>query len=75
MTEAETPQDGWPAQPALTPQEMFLEILREDVTSLMEVAATLKAGRCLRRKSVRGELSRRLAGVIAHCETLRLAIR
>lgn len=70
----DTPADGFPAQPMLTPRETYLKIVREDVTTLLGVAATLEEPRRLRLTAVREELRRTLAGVIAHCETLRLAL-
>lgn len=73
-TPVETPEGGWPAQPGLTPPKTFLQIAREDVTTLLGVAATLEQPRALRSIAARDELRRTLAGVIAHCETLRLAL-
>ncbi len=72
---AVTPVDGWQAQPDLTPREMFLQMAREDVATLTVIADSLEKPSLLRREAVRGELRRRLAGVIAHCETLRLALQ
>ncbi len=69
-----TPADGWDAQPALTPREAFLKIVREDVTTLLGVAAMLETPRQLRSVAVREETRRLLAGVVAHAETLRLAL-
>ncbi len=67
--------DGaWPAQPALTPREVFLKQVRQDVTTLLGIAASLEDARLLRRSTVREEMRRTLAGVIAHAETLRLAL-
>lgn len=70
----ETPADGWPAQPALTPRESFLKATREDVTTLLGIAATLEQPKGLTSTRTRDELRRSLAGVIGHCETLRLAL-
>jgi len=71
---ADTPAEGWTAQPNLTPREVFLQVLREDIATLTVVAVSLEKLRLTPRSSVRAELRRRLAGVIAHCETLRLAL-
>lgn len=73
-TVAETPAEGWPAQPDLTPTAAFLRICREDVATLLGVAAALEDPRGLRHVERRAGLRRHLAGVIAHCETLRLAL-
>lgn len=69
-----TPEQGWPAQPALTAAEAFLKILREDITTLLSVAAHFEDPRLLRKPAVREEIRRILAGVVAHCETARLAL-
>lgn len=70
----ETPDEGWDAQPALTPREVFLQMIREDVSTLAVVVDTLEKPTLVRRVAVREELRRRLAGVIAHCECVRLAL-
>jgi hypothetical protein len=72
--DSETPEQGWPAQANLTPREVFLQVVREDVATLTVIADSLEKPGLLRRVSVREELRRRLAGVVAHCETLRLAL-
>ncbi len=64
----------WPAQPDLTPRAVFLQTVREDVTTLLGVAATLEDGKRLKFTAVRDEMRRTLAGVVAHCENLRLAL-
>lgn len=69
-----TPEHGWPAQPALTAHEAFLRIVREDIATLMGVAASLEDRRQLRRIAAREDVRRTLAGVVAHCEVLRLAL-
>ena len=69
-----TPEQGWPAQPALTAAGAFLKILREDVTTLLSVASDFEDPRRLRTPAVREELRRILAGVVGHCENLRLAL-
>lgn len=69
-----TPDAGWPAQPALTPSEMFIRVVRGDITTLLGIAASLEDRRQLRRVEARAEMRRTLAGVVAHCETLRLAL-
>lgn len=71
---APTPKVGWPAQPALTAGETFVKIVREDVVTLLGVASTLENAKQLRSVAVREELRRTLAGVVAHCETVRLAL-
>lgn len=73
-TPAPTPAVGWPAQPALTADETFVKIVREDVTRLLGVASTLENAKQLRSVAVREDLRRALAGVVAHCETVRLAL-
>lgn len=72
--DAITPEGGWPAQPALTPQQTFVQLVRQDVVTLIGVAASLEDRKQLRRIAVRDEMRRTLAGVIANCETLRLAL-
>ncbi len=72
---AVTPAHGWEAQPNLTPREMFLQLTREDVATLTVIADSLEKPTLIRRVAVREELRRRLAGVVAHCETLRLALK
>ena len=67
----DTPLEGWPAQPELTAREVFLELIREDARTLTIVAELLEKPATSRRRE---ELRRRLSGVIAHCETLRLAL-
>lgn len=67
------PIDGW-LVPELTPQEMYVRLVRQDVTTLLGVATTLEERTRLRHRAVRDELRRTLAGVIAHCETVRLAL-
>ncbi len=74
-TPAMTPEAGWPAQPAPTPGELFLKMVREDVTVLLGVAATLEEPRLLRSVAMRDSMRRSLAGVIANCEILRLALK
>jgi len=69
-----TPEQGWPAQPTITPREAFLKLVREDVTTLLSVASEFEDPRRLRQRAVREELRRILAGVVAHCETVRLAL-
>lgn len=69
-----TPNGGWPAQPALTPREAFLRIVRDDVTRLLDIAASLEQPKLLRSRTVRGEMQRTLSRVTADCETLRLAL-
>lgn len=72
---AVTPESGWPAQPAETAQEAFIRIVRQDITALLDVAVALDDRRLLRRIAARDELRRTLAGVIAHCESLSLALK
>ena len=73
-TEVIMPETGWEAQPDLTPREVFLHMIRESANTLTVVADCLeKPGMC-RRVADRDELRRRLAGVIARCETVRLAL-
>jgi hypothetical protein len=71
---SETPEQGWPAQAALTPREAFLQIVREDVATLTVIADSLEKPISMRRVAVREELRRKLSGVIAHAENLRLAL-
>jgi hypothetical protein len=73
-TEAVTPETGWEAQPDLTPREVFLQMMRESVNTLTVVADCLEKPNMCRRVADRDELRRRLAGVIARCETVRLAL-
>jgi len=70
----ETPAAGWPAQAALTPREAFLQLVEADLATLTVVADSLEKPLPIRRVAVREELRRKLAGVIAHCESLRLAL-
>jgi len=71
---SETPAAGWPAQAALTPRDAFLQIVQADVATLTVIADSLEKPLLMRRVAVREELRRKLAGVVAHCETLRLAL-
>ncbi len=71
---AVTPAAGWDAQPNLTPRELFLQLAREDVATLTVIADSLEKPSLMRRVAVREELRRRLAGVVAHCENLRIAL-
>ena len=70
----ETPETGWAAQPAETPHETYLRMVRENVTCLLGIAATLEDRKRLRLVAVREEMRRTLAGVIANCEIVRLAL-
>jgi len=75
---SETPEGGWPAQPDLTPRETFAQILRKDSVVLDHTANWLEVAdvhRAAYRRADREAVRRRLAGVIAHCETLSLALK
>jgi hypothetical protein len=75
LNASETPAEGWPAQPALTPREAFLMQVHEDVRTLTVIADSLEKPISMHRVAVRDQLRRRLAGVIAHCECLSLALQ
>src|SRR5262245_27885246 len=75
LPDEQTPESGWPAQPALTPREAFLQIVRDDILTMVVAAWVLEQQQeLLKQTAVREDLRRDLAGVIAHCETLRLAL-
>lgn len=73
-TPVPTPEAGWPAQPALTPSEVYKRMVCDDIAALVQVSEVLADSRRLRLSAVRHELRRMLAGVIADCETVRLAL-
>lgn len=73
MANPETPANGFPAQHQLTAREQFIEILNGDLLTLIRVWGTVKHDP-LRSTETRDALRRDIAGVIAHCETLRLAL-
>lgn len=69
-----TPEGGWPAQPALTPRETFADRARRDLVTLQAIAEALDNPKQLRRVDAREALRRQLAGIVAHCETTRMAL-